>query len=341
MNEKLQQESARLTRSWMRHPANWLRDYLVAGVEDPRLNLQSVLCRHFLVRALAGDGFDALMREEGRFAAAMNWLADLAARSTDAEDLAAVLYALRRSADNLEGMAIPQFVLQSFSELPMALGAAPIPNYLEQFLSETVFVDGKPRLPLPVLQTFQNLWRAELAVLPEPERRASVFEPACGSANDYRFFDAYGLARFMDYTGADLCDKNVENARELFPGVAFHAGNVFELEAPDKAFDFCVVHDLFEHLSLEGLQTSVKEVCRVTRRGLCVGFFQMDEIGEHIERPHEDYFWNLLSLDRMKALFAQCGFAAQTIHIGTFLQRQFGCDFTHNPNAYTFWLRAA
>jgi hypothetical protein len=45
----------------MQHDAGMLRDYLVAGVEDPRLNLQSVLSRHFLARALTGERFRALM----------------------------------------------------------------------------------------------------------------------------------------------------------------------------------------------------------------------------------------------------------------------------------------
>ena len=71
MEPLLKQESERLARSWMRHEADMLRDYLVAGVEDPRLNVQSVLSRHFLVRTVASDSFSALMDQEYRFAAAM------------------------------------------------------------------------------------------------------------------------------------------------------------------------------------------------------------------------------------------------------------------------------
>jgi hypothetical protein len=85
----------------------------------------------------------------------------------------------------------------------------------------------------------------------------------------------------------------------------------------------------------------VKEVCRVTRRGLCVGFFNMDEIRDHGVRPVDDYHWNLLSMVRMKEIFAACGFAAQVVHIGTFLRKQVRCDYTQNANAYTFLLRRA
>ena len=48
----------------------------------------------------------------------------------------------------------------------------------------------------------------------------------------------------------------------------------------------------------------------------------MDEIRDHQVRPVDDYHWNRLSMARMKELFAGCGFAAQVVHIGTFLRQQ-------------------
>jgi SAM-dependent methyltransferase len=331
----------------MQHDASMLRDYLVAGVEDPRVNVQSVLSRQFLLHALAGERLGALMEQEIRFAAAMNCLAALVAQVRDAEELEVILYALRRGADNAEGIAIPEFLVQAFAALPTA-GEITIPNYIEAFLSGTEFVSGQAQPHQPSLDTFRRLWNQLLA----PEASASqpstinpqpltVLEPACGSANDYRFLHAYGLAPLVRYTGFDLCARNIENSRALFPDVSFAVGNVFEIAAPDKAFHLCFVHDLFEHLSLDGLHAAVKEVCRVTRQGICVGFFNMDEIGDHEVRPADDYHWNRLSMRRMRELFAEHGFAAHVLHIGTFLRQQLGCDQTHNPNAYTFFLHPA
>ena len=284
------------------------------------------------------------MEQEIRFAAAMNCLTALVGTLRDAEELELILYALKRGADNAEGIEIPEFLVRTFAALPTA-GDLTIPNYIEAFLSGTEFVSGQAQPYQPSLDTFRRLWNQALA----PEASSSqpstlnpqpltVLEPACGSANDYRFLHAYGLAPLVRYTGFDLCAKNIENARTLFPDVAFAVGNVFEIAAPDKAFDLCFVHDLFEHLSLEGLQAAVKEVCRVTRQGICVGFFNMDEIPDHQVRPVDDYHWNRLSMRRMSELFADCGFAARVVHIGTFLRQQFGCEQTHNPNAYTFLL---
>ncbi len=337
MNESLRQESEKLARSWSQHEAGWLRDYLVAGVEDPRINAQSILSRHFLVRALFGERFDALMQEEYRFAAAMNWLIPLSERAADDDELATVLYGLRRGADDVEGIQIPGWLLQIFSSLPARTGKSEIPNYIESFLLQAQHSQGQVKPGEEAVNTFCRTWRQELASLPESglAEKIPVIEPACGSANDYRFLNAYGIDRSIEYAGFDLCDTNIENARKLYPGVRFEMGNVFEMAAADKSFELCVVHDLFEHLSLEGLEAAVAEVCRVTRQAICAGFFQMDEIPEHIVRPVDEYYWNLLSMRRMKEMFARHGFDAQVMHIGTFLRDTTGCDRTHNPNAYT------
>jgi SAM-dependent methyltransferase len=182
--------------------------------------------------------------------------------------------------------------------------------------------------------TFQRIWAGLLRT--EPPSAASVLEPACGSANDYRFLEAYGLARLIDYTGFDLCQKNVDNARRIFPHARFQLGNVFALSWRDLSFDFCIVHDLFEHLSLEGMETALAETCRVTRQGLSLGFFNLHEADEHIIRPAGEYHWNTLSVSRLRDLLDGHEFDAQVVHIDTFLKWRFGCDQTHNKNAYTF-----
>jgi SAM-dependent methyltransferase len=349
-------ETEKLVRSWAQHQPAWLRDYLVAGVEDPRLNAQSILSRHFLVRALVDEPLDQLMLEEHRFAAAVRWLAGKRDLLEDRESRAATLDALQRGADNAEGIEIPAFIARTFNNLPVLGPGFRVPNYLDEFLAERA--QGGDALAT-LLGTFAQIWSLILPgarkrssgkgqdrrfsivpASPGGNARASLLEPACGSANDYRFFDLYGIAPMLDYTGFDLCPANVENARALFPQAHFEAGNVFEIAATDKSFDLCVVHDLFEHLSLIGLEQAVQEVCRVTRRALCVGFFQMDEIAGHIVRPRDEYYWNLLSMDQTKRLFARYGFVAQAIHIDSFLSRQTGAPPAHNPQAFTFVLQA-
>lgn len=339
MDEALQRETERLTRSWSRHDAAMLRDYLVAGVEDPRLNVQSILTRHFLLHAFFGERFAELMEAELRFAVAMNWLLQTAREITGAEEWRAIAAGLDAGADNAEGIALPGFLRSTRTRLPAKACGQNVPDYLAAFLREAEAGQGGDGFSPFVLDTFMVLWRTALAA-ETPQGRPAVLEPACGSANDYRYLEACGLARFLDYTGFDLCEANVANARTLFPGARFAVGNAFAVAAPDRAFDYTYVHDLFEHLSPAGLEVAVAEVCRVTRLGLCIGYFQMDEVEEHIIRPVDDYHVNTLSLERTRELFAAHGFTGEAIHIGTFLRLRFGCERTHNPNAYTLVLEA-
>jgi SAM-dependent methyltransferase len=334
MDDSLKQESEKLVRSWMRHDEPFLRDYLVADVEDPRINVQSILSRHFILATLYENRFEELMLHELRFAAAMNWLARLAKRGGGEEERQAVLHALRLGADNAEGVEIPCFLLQSFGSLPVRVGERAIPNYIQEFLISPEFDSRRQTGEGKVINTFLALWSAVLDN--ESPQRISVLEPACGSANDYRHLEAYGIARLVDYSGFDLCEKNVANARALFPHTRFEAGNVFEIAAADQSFELCFVHDLLEHLSLAGLERAVTELCRVTRHGLCVNFFQMDEMPEHIVRPVGEYYVNTLSLAKTEALFAQRGFTVQPLQIGSYLRQRIGCTETHNPDAYTF-----
>ncbi len=341
LNPSLTLESEKLARSWAQQSPQHLREYLVSGVQDPRVNLQSILSRHFLIREATSDRFSQLMGAEYRFAATIEWLLKFAATASDPELPAAVLHALRLGADNAEGLEIPRWLVQVFRSLPLKTAEAHIPNYIEEFLNRSQLSEGHCQSPEAILGTFCRLWRECLAqVAIDPTRpRVSVLEPACGSANDYRFFRACGLERLMDYTGSDLSPANIQNARELFPDARFEIGNVFELGAPEQGFELCVVHDLFEHLSVEGLETAVREISRVTRRGICASFFQMDEIPEHRVQQVEEYHWNRLSLARTRELFAAFGFTGQAIHVGTFAREKTGCAEFHNPFAYTLLLR--
>lgn len=339
MNPQLGEESRKLAQSWMRHSPQALRDYLVAEVEDPRINLQSILTRHFILREAFPGRFERLMMEEYRFSAAAAALGQLFELLHHPEESELVLYALDRGSDNAEGIPIPPVILRAKQGLPREVEGVTVPDYIELFLRGAQFDGAKARPGEAALDVFPALWTHALEGTARPGPRLSVLEPACGSANDYRFFPRYGLAPLIDYTGFDICPANIDNARALFPGTRFEHGNVFEIQSLDRSFDACFVHDLFEHLSLEGLSAAVEEVCRITRKSICAHFFNMDEIPEHQARPVENYHWNTLSLGRVLGLFETAGFKGNAVNIGAFIQRSFEAGPTHNANAYTLYLQ--
>ena len=330
MEGRLERETEGLKRSWDRFDRGALQEYLVQGVEDPRINVQSILTRHFLIRALFGEQFNELAEHELRFALVMNWLLGLLKRPIQRWQLQAVLSSLIAGESRADEIPIPAYVSQTFATLA-------VPNYMCDLFNWAPSETEDASIPDYLMVTFQTIWREVLGG--EQAERISVLEPACGSANDYRFIDGYGIGRLIDYAGFDLCEKNVRNAKTLFPDVRFDTGNVLEIEAEDSAFDFCFVHDLFEHLSLYAMETAISEVCRVTRKGICVGFFNMYEGSEHIVTLVEDYHWNKLSVPRTKELFEQHASSVEVVGIDEFLKSRYKCGDTHNKGAYTFMVK--
>jgi ubiquinone/menaquinone biosynthesis C-methylase UbiE len=327
MEERFKLETEGLSRAWSKYDREWLCDYLTQGVEDPRINIQSILTRQFLTERLFGERFADLMEQEIRFGLVVNWLLKLLKTGVRAWQLQAVLDALLAGKDKAEGLEIPQYISQTFNTLA-------VPNYICDLLNWAPVETTDVPIQEYLMATFQTIWREVLES--EQAGHISVLEPGCGSANDYRFIDAYGIRRFLDYTGFDLCEKNIRNAKQMFPNVRFEVGNVLEIDAPDKAFDYCFVHDLFEHLSIEAMKVAIAEVCRVARQNICVGFFNMHNGDRHVVKAVDGYHWNNLSMPRTKVIFERHASLVQVIHIDTFLLSRFNCGDTHNKGAYTF-----
>jgi ubiquinone/menaquinone biosynthesis C-methylase UbiE len=330
MQEHLRLETERLKQSWSKHDRATLRSYLVQDVQDPRINVQSILMRGWLTETLFGEKYSDLAEHELRFALVTNWIIQLFKQNIKASNLHDVLDALLSGKDKSEGMEIPSHISETFATLKL-------PNYICDLLIGTPFEIDDMRIPEHLLSTFQRIWSEMLA--DEQVRQISVLEPACGSANDYRYLDAFGIAQFINYTGFDLCEKNISNARQMFPNVSFNVGNALEIDAQNNTFDYCFVNDLFEHLSVEAMETTIYEICRVSRKGLCIGFFNMYEGQQHIVSVVDDYHWNKLSRSATKTLFEQLGCSVEVIHIDDFLTSHFNCRDTHNKNAYTFVIK--
>lgn len=284
-------EERLLRMSWSSRDAASLDEYLVVGWQNPRINVQSILIRHSLLRRLFGAEFEELMTAEIRFAIELNEALRLEALRTKVS-LGSYLDALR--------LARVREVSQ-------------------------VIADREREL--------EERWRAALA-----DREAapiSVLELACGSANDYRAFADYGLARFLTYTGVDLNPKNIVNAKRRFPDVDFEIGNAMDLKEADGSVDVVLASDLFEHLPLEGAARVLAESMRVARHEVVLVFFNMAEIPEHHDRPVAAYHWNLLSRAQVEATLA-AGFPTVTVTpITAWLKADFGYEHSYNPRAYS------
>ena len=316
-----------LQKSWARHKGSYLDSYLISDVEDPRINIQSILTRHFLLAELFQNKYDEIMDHEIRFALTANWLLAMLKSSARPHEIN------QQTDDIFEGLTgeragvdIPEFLSDSFKRLSF-------PNYIGDLLTWAIPADTD-QLPEYLLNIFETIWAEILAN--ETCDPVSVMEPACGSANEYRFFDSFRLSPFLCYTGFDLCDKNIRNANSRFPDVSFQPGNVFNIPAADKSVDYCFVHDLLEHLSPAGFERAINEMCRVTKKKICIHFFNMDDIDEHLIRKTNDYYWNRLSLTQIKQLLHPHAANIQVRHIDSILADQYRYPHHHNKYNYTW-----
>lgn len=313
-------ERDRLRRAWDRCDSAALDVYLVSGVEDPRINVPSILGRGLLCDTLFPGRFSQPIEEELRFGFAMTWLVGQLDRGVPPETLL-------RSLEMGGRDVCPDFLFETFERLqrPDRL----VPDYLTLALADHRASDG---LSPESRDIFQVFWRRTLQNL--SHEGYALLEPACGSANDYRALASCGLSRFFRYTGVDLSVKNIENARRRFPNVDFRIGNLLDNGLPDHAFDFAFVYDLFEHLSPKALPRAVSELLRVTRREVWIHLFNAADMSSHRICPAGDYYWNTLSLGRMIGWMAQSGSRVEVVSIAELAQAKFGFRQYYNPNAY-------
>ena len=285
-----------LTQSWERSAASTLKGYLVSSLQNPLINVQSVLARHHFIRELYGEQFAGLMAEELQWASDTNQF-------------------LRR-----RQRALPKETGLTFAEIKRR-------KIWEAEISAAI---GDP-------ERFAGQWRQVLAT--PPATRLSLIEAACGSANDFRAFAAYGLASHLDYTGFDLTEANVANASEMFPAVDFRRGDVQDIDVADKSYDWAMASDLLEHLSPQAFNRAIDELCRVSRKGVVIIFFLMSDVPDHQVTPRRSYHVNVLSVDRIRDRFVEHGLTPEFVHISSMLKENFNFKDYYNQRAWSLVAR--
>lgn len=349
-------ESKRLANAWMRHDEEFLSTYLKHSIQDPRINPQSILTRYVILEQLCEDDVSMTKYHELLYSAVILWIYNNVSIIGDPYERASLLSALEAGADATESICIPSFVKQAWRTVINFDNEEVSPNYLEKILRAAPEPDNRQKKMLfspddekrpfeideGVLNVFLDLWKRFLPRI--KTRRLSVLEPACGAANDYSVLDYMGLSNYIDYWGFDICEKNVNIARNKFKCANITIGNLYQ-EDLKKKYDIIYVHDLFEHLSAEGIAFALKKLCNHCNGVLCLNFFNMEEIPEHIIRNVGLYHWNTLSRPKICELVESFGFEVQIINILAFFRETYRLepyiateDF-YNPRAHTLICR--
>jgi ubiquinone/menaquinone biosynthesis C-methylase UbiE len=292
-------ETKNLRRHWKNSDPAKLKRYLVSRFQDPRVNAQSAILRHELVRTLFGNKFDELANKELRFIA----------------DVQNVL--LRHQEETGE----------RYSGKGKANRG---PDAEERFKKALALHFGDQP------DAWATKWSAALSS--QRAEKISVLEAACGSANDYRYFVSYGIAPFIDYSGYDLTKTNIINSREMFPSVNFYVGNILDMkETKDNSVDVFVASDIYEHIHIEGAYIALAETARVTKRRAILTFFRMADIPDHIINPVKTYHVNTISKPLFEAECRKYFKTLKAINLIGLFNNSFSSPY-YNPMAETLVL---
>ncbi|HUW62657.1 MAG TPA: class I SAM-dependent methyltransferase [Candidatus Bathyarchaeia archaeon] len=322
MSRPLPGEDERLRWAWDRYTQEHLDSYLVSGVEDPRINFQSILTRALIADSLFSGRFDALIDAEWRFGLCLTWLLE---RLRNVPDGWSILDHL----ENRDEAQCPHFLIETYHALQH--DDCPIPDYISQALSN--FLAPALVTCVPALSVFERLWNETLARC--PEAFLSVLEAGCGSANDYRFIVSHGLAGFVRYTGFDISAKNIANARRRFPDVDFTQASVFDIPAETGEYEYVFAHDLFEHLSPPAFDKALSEVLRVAKKEVWLSFFNMDDIPNHEFHDVGKYHLNRLSVNRTVEFMLEHASHVDVVDIPRLVSSKFGYGAYYNQRART------
>lgn len=311
------EEGKVLGRHWDRIGSDLLDRYLIQEVEHPAFNAQSVLIRAFLIDRLFPGAGSEIIEEEIYFASCCcfallshreGWFPDLYRKVKSGYQDSELPVFLRSS--NRERLGSRFELFDVFSELAICL--------------TTGFDDFR--------SPFESLWKEWIRSRnTEPFK---MLELGCGSANDYRFFDSYGLTDLFEYSGIDVSEANVRNAKKRFPDVQFRIGDACAIRATDQTFDVTLAFDLYEHLSADALTLALSESLRVTKDELWVSLFNAADISFHQIRPVDDYHWNLLSLSELQRDIDTQGFDVEIISIPQQLESRFEGYRHYNQEAH-------
>jgi ubiquinone/menaquinone biosynthesis C-methylase UbiE len=317
-------EELNLKSSWDCYPPECLDRYLVSGVEDPRINGQSILTRALLVDALYPGRFDALITEELRFGAVLTWILRQLEKGSARHELLDAIEATGRA-------RVPEFIHKTYAWLQDR--ACPIPDYITAALSCLDYDLPRHCLSDLALDTFMTAWSGQLSQT--PAAMISVLEVACGSANDYRFLHKCGVAQFLSYTGIDIAARNIANARRRYPNTDFRVQSILKTEFPDSPYDYLYCHDLIEHLSPGATEQACAEMFRIAKHEVVLHLFNAKRNGEHEIVPVRRYYRNRVSTEKITAFFEHLGARVTCLEMARWLREKIGASGYHNPNAFS------
>lgn len=104
-------------------------------------------------------------------------------------------------------------------------------------------------------------------------RSQNVLEVGCSSGNDLKLF-----SKDFDASGIDPNESAIGKAVQNLPHFKFKVGSITELPFEDSSFDFVFTRNVLNHIDNSGMEKSVNEIFRISRKYILnVEFFSENE----------------------------------------------------------------
>jgi len=151
-----------------------------------------------------------------------------------------------------------------------------------------------------------NFWNRAFTQFQQYLPHGKVLDVGCGCGRDAPFF----LQAQYDYTGIDLCDEMIQEAKNRAPAASFIKMNMYNLDFPSQNFDGIWAPASLIHIPKKNLERVLNEIKRVMKPG-AVSFMAMKEgNGEKIVHKSVDdkRFYAFYHGDEFASLLENQGF---------------------------------
>lgn len=135
----------------------------------------------------------------------------------------------------------------------------------------------------------------------------ALLDAGCGTGGFLRF--ARDLGVFARLCGVDVSAEAIELARRELPEAELHVGTLAAVPFDDASFDVVALNDVLQHIEEAEVETSLRELRRVTRpEG---SLLVRTNGGRRPDRPRSD--WRLYSRGALAAELSRGGFRVERV----------------------------
>lgn len=122
--------------------------------------------------------------------------------------------------------------------------------------------------PLDFLRWEKRTPMFEMVAEIASEVGGSVLDVGCASCIPYPYFKKRGIK----YTGLDLTKKFLDHAKELYPEINLHHGNIIDSPFPNCSFDTVLCINTFVNFNPDEYQEILNRIIRIAKKQVVIVF---------------------------------------------------------------------